>query len=442
MKAFQNKTRQLLARVGGGAFLALFACLSGNSYAVPSFARQTNMPCSACHTVFPELTSFGRSFKLNGYTLAGIPQVSQDETGSSGGVGVNSYPPLSAMAQAGFTHMAKADPDTQNNDLQFPQQLSLFYAGRISDRLGAFVQLTYDQPSGSVGLDNTDIRYAKTATAGGQSLTYGVTLNNNPTVQDIWNSTPAWGFPYLASGSASASTAAPVIAQLGQDVTGLGLYALWNNAFYGEITAYRSSHQAQAKPDVTSDNTIQGVAPYVRLAWQHAADNGDYLMLGLNGFRMDRYRATGVGAGGGITGPTDQYEDKTVDAQYEHPMNANLLVFHASYTQEDQTLGASSPGFSPSLKTAKVDGSFHLGNRMTTTLAYWNTTGDNGDYSNTYGYVGSPDNSGWIAEMGYLPWQNARFSLQYTAYQKFDGLPAGRSASDNNTTFLQAWFVW
>ena len=39
--------------------------------AVPSFARQTGMPCTACHTSFPSLTPFGRWFKLNGYVMHG-----------------------------------------------------------------------------------------------------------------------------------------------------------------------------------------------------------------------------------------------------------------------------------------------------------------------------------------------------------------------------------
>ena len=29
----------------------------------------------------------------------------------------------------------------------------------------------------------------------GKPFTYGITLNNNPGVEDLWNSTPAWGFP-------------------------------------------------------------------------------------------------------------------------------------------------------------------------------------------------------------------------------------------------------
>ncbi len=37
--------------------------------AIPAFARKYNMPCSACHTAWPELNAFGQTFKDNGYQL-------------------------------------------------------------------------------------------------------------------------------------------------------------------------------------------------------------------------------------------------------------------------------------------------------------------------------------------------------------------------------------
>ena len=37
--------------------------------AVPSFTRQTGLVCTVCHSNPPELTAFGRKFKLEGYTL-------------------------------------------------------------------------------------------------------------------------------------------------------------------------------------------------------------------------------------------------------------------------------------------------------------------------------------------------------------------------------------
>src|SRR5215831_16545544 len=47
------------------------AALPRVASAIPSFARQTGMPCSQCHTLSfgPALTAYGRQFKLNGYTF-------------------------------------------------------------------------------------------------------------------------------------------------------------------------------------------------------------------------------------------------------------------------------------------------------------------------------------------------------------------------------------
>ena len=37
--------------------------------AIPAFARKYNMPCSACHTAWPELNAFGQRFRDRGYQL-------------------------------------------------------------------------------------------------------------------------------------------------------------------------------------------------------------------------------------------------------------------------------------------------------------------------------------------------------------------------------------
>lgn len=37
--------------------------------AIPAFARKYGLPCSACHTVWPELNAFGQKFRDNGYQL-------------------------------------------------------------------------------------------------------------------------------------------------------------------------------------------------------------------------------------------------------------------------------------------------------------------------------------------------------------------------------------
>src|SRR5487761_2504434 len=115
--------------------IALCAGLASPSWAVPSFARQTGMACAACHTVFPELTPFGRDFKLNGYVLDNMKQVTGIDTSANQTLSLNSIQPLSLMLQVSYPRTRQPLPDSavtgalaKNGDLLFPQQASFFYA--------------------------------------------------------------------------------------------------------------------------------------------------------------------------------------------------------------------------------------------------------------------------------------------------------------------------
>ncbi len=52
-------------------FTFVLSALMYDAYAVPTFARKLNMPCSACHTAFPKLNEFGKQFRENGYRMPG-----------------------------------------------------------------------------------------------------------------------------------------------------------------------------------------------------------------------------------------------------------------------------------------------------------------------------------------------------------------------------------
>lgn len=94
---------------------------------VPSFSRQTKLACSACHYQFPQLTPFGRMFKLNGYTLTGLSTIGQPGDSAAGieSLKLSPIPPVAAMVVTGFTQTSKAQPGTQNATVSFPQELSL-----------------------------------------------------------------------------------------------------------------------------------------------------------------------------------------------------------------------------------------------------------------------------------------------------------------------------
>jgi len=386
--------------------------LVNQAEAVPSFARQTGMACAACHTVFPELNSFGRSFKLNGYTLTGIKQVSAKESKSASGLQFNQIPPLSAMLVVSAVNTKSQTPSTQYS---LPDEMSFFFAGEISPHMGSFIQFTMEKGTG-FSIDNTDIRYANHA----GNVTYGFTLNNSPTVQDLWNSTPTWGFPFTHGYDAASQ--APVVSG-GPDlgVVGLGAYADWGNGIYTELSLYRDGLSgASALAD--AGLAVNGTAPYVRLAWSNTFSNGDELMIGGYGMQTKVIADT-------FTGPVDKYDDAAVDAQYEHQMGDDMISVHASYTNEKQTLDLSGGG-TPTLKSTKLDAIYHWGYRATASLGYLNNSGNGGLY----------DDTAYVGQLSYLPWQNTKFTAQYVSYSKVAGVTDG--ASDNNTLLLQAWLMW
>src|SRR5262249_59857679 len=91
--------------------------------------------------------------------------------------------------------------------------------------------------------DNTDLRFVNTANLGGISVVYGITANNNPTVQDVWNTTPAWGFPFAVSTLAPTPSAGTIIdGAFAAQVVSAGGYAWVNHFLYLQASSYHSLH--------------------------------------------------------------------------------------------------------------------------------------------------------------------------------------------------------
>ena len=78
--------------------------------------------------------------------------------------------------------------------VELPQQLSLLYGGKIAPHFGAFGQVTYDFSADTFNIDNNDFRFANAIVLPDKKpFTYGVSINNNPTIEDPWNTTPLIG---------------------------------------------------------------------------------------------------------------------------------------------------------------------------------------------------------------------------------------------------------
>jgi len=488
-----------------------------SAQALPSFARQTGQPCGTCHTDFPFLTPFGRRFKLLGYTTGGgaykttpfsdnpgpreayaelYSYANRMDSNASAPVAAPAgekgwVPPISMMAIIGNTHtqVPSVAPPTdpyQPNDNTVLSPFSVFWGGAITSNVGAFVQVTHNSPDPLSALtgnpvdhlnhnwswDNADVRYANTANLGWLDLIYGITANNNPTVQDLWNTTPGWSFPQAASTLANTPGAATLIeGTFSMRVAGVGAYAMINDMLYLELTGYKTlpfNIQNNLGTDPFGAGQLGSVAPYWRVALEpHWGRNtfmvGTFGMYSaVNSYLNNGVTPTGLVPFSTATNPiSDKFTDIGFDTQYQYQGNDWWLTLRSSYIREFQRLDATFAAMgsvNPTnlLNSLKLQASFAYGadNRVVFTGNYFNVWGT----SDALLYSGinpndpnvtNPNSSGWLAEISYIPfgaskavgwpWFNTRISLQYIYYNKFNGTSIG--ARDNNTLWLGAWFA-
>jgi len=409
--------------------------------ALPVFARQTGQNCVACHAggQFPELTPYGRMFKLTGYTIG-------KRTLPFAVMGVATYANLASTTDA-----ANGTPnETYAKDgsvLPFSSG-SLFIAGKITDNTGAFVQITYDNYAsqssdgdwhGHSGADNMDFRYADRFISTSQDLIFGVSLNNNPSVSDPWNTAPAW-MQYVPPGSPGAysfvDANAPYPTTASEGVAGLTAYMLWNNMIYGEVGFYRTADNLlsfMTAGTAEADKTrLQGNDnPYWRLAYTHAwgANN---IMVGTSGMVAHVFD--------GSTTPSDhdayqRIENIGFDSQYQYLLDPHTVTAQLAYmklTVDDSVNGGAGTD-KPVVLRGKL--SYVYQAKYGGALSYFNQT-DSRD--------SEQDTRGFTCELFWTPIQYVRVGAQYTAYDKYGGASRnydgfGRDASDNDTLFLYVW---
>ncbi len=415
------------------AVLALLGMglLSTPAQAVPAFARQTGQACIACHVggFGPQLTPFGRAFKLSGYTF------------SNG----KTHIPLSAMLVSSFTHTTEDQTPLYNgmhanDNFVALQQASIFLAGRLTDHIGMLGQATYAQTAEPANLawDNTDIRYAHNYAFGNTSGIFGISVNNNPTVSDVWNTVPAWQYGFMTSPISGGVPFTPLMASLGGTVMGTTAYTLIDNHWYLEGGAYHALSNRWGNLLHTGSWGITGYAPYLRANYSTTVGQSTY-EGGIIGMSLKPPSLTGSSG-------TDQVNDVGVDGTYQfingdvHSVTVNGLYMQekASY---DQSLG-SYP--SDTAKTLNMNVAYWIHNTYGATIQYFNVNGT----AATGGVIGSNvQSNGVVWELDWNPYgqswanpeKNLRLGLQYTTYNKLNGSSLGASA--NNSLYMYMWFA-
>src|SRR5437899_7700161 len=146
-------------------------------FRTPTYARQTGLACSACHTHFPELTPTGRAFKLNGYVFRRSESLEGKSPEGQQSLLLNLVAPVSLMCQTSYTSIKKALPGTQNGTVLFPDQVSLFTGGEITPHVGGFLEVTFYPQTGQLGVDNMGFPFASHVNFRSKRTTLGLSVN-------------------------------------------------------------------------------------------------------------------------------------------------------------------------------------------------------------------------------------------------------------------------
>ncbi len=468
------------------------ALLPGGAQAIPAFNRQTGQNCVACHAggQFPELTPYGRLFKLTGYTIG------------------ERALPISAMAVASYSKVANAsksdDPanDFQKNGKVILATASLLLGGKVTDNIGAFAQITYDPYAtqdangsfhGHSNADNIDIRYADRFIGARRDLIVGISANNNPSVADPWNTAAAW-MQYVPVPSPTSSRFIDGNAPYpsygsGGNIAGLNAYAFWNKTVYVELGGYGTSRGISSFMSAgiaNADKTkLRGVNPYWRLAYNREW-GAHSLMVGTSGM-VARVYDDPLDTSDPAT--LHRFTDLAVDAQYQYLLDPHSVTAQFVYTSNRHRYPAALANqpvafvdaAGNALSNTNVSDTNHLARAKLTyvyqakygaSVGLFNLKGSTNTARLTAGLdpgslsinpdpeaeapsirqvdgnrTGSPATRGLTLEAFWTPVQYLRVGAQYTAYSRFNGASKnydgfGRNAHDNNSLFIYTWVAY
>src|SRR5665213_1861317 len=313
-------TTRLMQLCGGILTAAMVMLYPQRAQAIPAFAQQTGQPCTACHigAFGPQLTAFGRAFKIGGYT----------QTGGD----VTMPIPFSLMLLGSYsnTTTGQGAPAANNygaNGNFAMDQIGVFYGGHIGDYFGALIQGTFNGIESSFHLDNSDLRMTAPITVHDTELRLGLDINNGPTVQDPYNSTYAWGYPYVSSALVPTPTASPLLAGgLSGSSIGATMYAWYDRSLYLEAGLYNTFGPSLLSwtGNAYGPGSTAAPAPYLRAAYEWNW-NGESAHVGGILLHSNFNPAISAFSSDGSLGH-DSYTDYALDGGYQYTGDGTHIV--------------------------------------------------------------------------------------------------------------------
>ena len=436
-------------------FCLLTALLPGKAFAIPSYTRQTGFSCDECHTVYPNLTPFGRDFKLHGYTMTASKTIKSDANSSSAPIlDVNNIPMVSARIVSMWSNQAggnngivpKGVTTAGQGFVSFPSgyndketfnligDSSIYVAGKITPYMGTFLEFSgIDDEGGTLGLGMVDtVIVAPDATFEGKSFVYGVRGVDAVFTGDPSNVLGTWGLTSQLMGMSTHNTLFDPNRAM---VEGGELYAMWggfnNGGLFGTVGFYHPTGSQSAGSFVqanlaglsgtpgTLNTSSVDVAP--RLAYYFPEFHDLYAEIGASGyFGREGMIAPATAS---IPDPSynDNYYDYAVDAQIQYIGDKNLAELFAIY--QDQNDGRFYGQDLYSNVNYGVSGTRVQRNGLAVAADYY--------YDRTYGAyvkylyqnsgkVKDLNVAGTVLGLSWFPWQNMQMILEQALFSTYN----------------------
>ncbi|MBU1214614.1 MAG: hypothetical protein KKF58_00640 [Gammaproteobacteria bacterium] len=282
--------------------------------AVPVFARQTGMACSACHFQhFPMLNGFGRAFKANGFSMVGSQEKVEGEH--------LSIPSTLNMAVLTSTYYQRESKDTSGLNAKPSKwgvpgsggELSIFYGGRIADGAGFLSEFAAgESATGAAKLAMMfpvgDANVGIVAYTGGQGAAYSFELLNTgaaDTQKLMGNAGP--NKQHVAATSAAS--------WLGARTNATGVSAVVNSDMgFAVLSKFAPAGPNTSKASDLPLSYVRAAAIFDMQGWDSAV-----------GFQNFSGTADSLGLG------LSSYKATIIDAQAQGEVNGMALGVYASY---------------------------------------------------------------------------------------------------------------
>jgi hypothetical protein len=288
-------------------------------------------------------------------------------------------------------------------------------------------------------------------------------------VQDPYNSSYAWGYPYVASALAPTPAAQPLLAGglIGNSI-GVTLYGWYDRAVYLEAGLYNTYGPTllSLTGNAYGPGSTANPAPYLRAAYEWNW-NGQAAWAGGIFLHSNISPAVSPFSVNSMLGH-DSYSDYAIDGGYQFIGDGtHVVTVMGIFNHEVQTLTGS---FNAGVSSQPGNRLNQL--RANVTYYYQQTYGVTAGVQSTSGTAnpalyapapisgsanGKPNSTAFILEADWVPfgksdswgapWTNLKLGAQYTIYTQFNGGNKnydgfGRNAGDNNTLYLFAWMIF